>query len=102
MKKVSYCLLGLMLSSALLLSASFSSVAVADGHDVGAALYKASCASCHKSKFAGRPEEGLLKKFAFYEEGDFTSGAKKKMKDLFMAMSAEEKASLAKYINGMK
>ncbi len=102
MKKVSYCLLGFMVGSALLLSASFSPSAKADGHGVGGEIYNASCASCHKSKLAGKDEKHLLTKFAFYQDGDFTSGAKKKMKDLFMKMSDAEKASLAKYINTMK
>ncbi len=99
MKKVSYCLLGLMLSSALLLSASFAVFAA--GAD-GKTSYNTYCVGCHKDKLAGKDEKHLLSKFAYYADGNFTSGGKKRMKDIFMKMSAADKTALAKYINGMK
>ncbi len=77
-------------------------MSMASGHSVGQELYTKSCMSCHKSKLAGKAEDHLLKKFAHYEHGDFTSGAGKKMKDLFAKMNDAEKASLAKYINTMQ
>ncbi len=90
----------------VLLSASFfmisQNVAIADGHGQGQVIYTKSCMSCHKSKLAGKAENYLLEKFAHYQNGNFTSGAAKKMKDLFAKMNDAEKASLAKYINTMQ
>ncbi len=100
--KVSFCLSGLLLCSALLFSHTFSPHAQAESMNMGKDIYTKSCMSCHKSKLAGKQEDNLLKKFDFYAKGDFTSGAKKTMKDLFMKMSDAEKASLAKYIHEMK
>ncbi len=95
MKKVS-CFLGVFLCSALSM-ASF--VPSAQAQMSGEALYKP-CASCHteqKRVIFGKSEGYLLEKFAYYQQSKFTA-----MKNLFDAMSVEEKATLAKYIEKMK
>ncbi len=99
--KISYCLSGLVLGSALLFSQTFSPSALAEGQDSGKALYEASCMSCHKSKLAGKKADYLLTRFDYYAQGDFTSGAKKTMKDLFVKMSDAEKSALANYMQTM-
>ncbi len=95
MKKVS-CFLGVFLCSALYIAPLISS---AQAEALGEALFKP-CASCHtdqKRVIFGKSEGYLLEKFAYYQGSKFTA-----MKKLFDAMSAEEKASLAKYIENVK
>ncbi len=86
-----------------ILSTSYQSPALADATTVGKELF-ASCSSCHspgKRDLAGQDAKILVEKFNALQNGNFTSGAKKKMKDLFMKMSDSDKTALAQYIQNM-
>ncbi len=98
MKKFS-CFLGVFLCCAFVVTTFNPSIAQSAARS-GAELYKG-CSSCHtpqKRNLAGKSEEHLLKKFAFYQASDKYLA----MKKLFDAMTAEEKEVLAKYIHSMK
>ncbi len=99
MKKVTY-----FLVFALISFFSFANFNSASADMKGKELYS-SCSSCHNSQkrnLAGKPADVLVKKFNAIQAGDFKSGARKKMKDLFMSMSDSDKVALAKYLNMMK
>ncbi len=100
MKKVS-CFLAVALCVALFVSLVSAPLSMAqDKGRSGEELYK-SCSSCHspaKGNIAGLKKDYLLTKFAFYQEGTKFMA----MKKLFDAMTAEEKATLAQYIEQMK
>ncbi len=90
--------------SVFFFSVSLHGISFADGHGMGKELYM-QCSSCHNAQqrnLFGKNEAALLKRFQYFQSGNFTSGAAKKMKDLFAKMSDKEQASLAKYIHTMK
>ncbi len=75
--------------------------AIAQSPRTGEELYK-QCSSCHyaeRRSLAGKDVSYLLQKMYDLENGDFNSGPKKRMKDLFLQMNENEKHSLAEFLN---